>query len=147
MRVPCCEELAARSRGEPVAAILVVTRWLALVLVIGCVDQPDEPIVASAVITIEIPLSFALSQASPCLPTLADADPDAPGAQDDCAFALDWRDGGRTLVPCAGDGRPCWQLVPDPQNCVGAGERALELEDLPADLPVELYLRGQCVVR
>jgi len=126
----------------------VVARWIALALVVGCVDEPGEPIVASAAVTLEIPLlSQALSQASPCLPPLADADPDIPGAQDDCAFALEWPDGGRVLVPCTGDGRACWQLVADPMNCIGAGERALRIENPPDDLPPELYLRGQCIVR
>ena len=125
-----------------------MARWLALVFLVGCIDEPNEPIVASAAVTIEIPLLWdALTQASPCLPPLADADPDAPGAQDDCAFALEWTGGGRTLTPCNGDGRACWQLVADPMNCIGTGERALRIENPPDDVPAELYLRGQCIVR
>ena len=125
-----------------------VVHRLALLLVIGCVDQPDEPIVASAVVSIDLPiLSRALSQASPCLPMLADADPETPGAQDDCAFAFEWTDGGRTLTPCKGDGNACWQLVVEPINCIGEGERALQIVNPPSDLPAELHLRGQCVVR
>lgn len=123
-------------------------RRLAIVLLAGCIDQPAEPIVASAAVTFEIPiLRDALSQASPCLPRLADADPDTPGAQDECAFAFEFDGGGRALAPCKGDGAPCWQLVPDPQNCVGDGERALAIVNPPTDLPAELVLRGQCLVR
>jgi hypothetical protein len=73
---------------------------------------------------------YRTSFASPCfsVPVL-DVDPAADGLQVDCASWYSYRDRDTSVeehIPaCRGDAPgPCWQVRPDPVNCLGEGELA-----------------------
>lgn len=83
----------------------------------------------------------------PCLPSLADGDPEVEGVQPICAAELAFGDGGGDLLPACTDGAaPCWKAVHDPQSCPWDDGNAFVVERALLDeLPFETMLRADCL--
>ncbi len=90
----------------------------------------------------------------PCFPRrLRDRDPEAPGPQYECSVVdvrqLHGHRREETVIPACskGDGaRPCWRILPDPQQCPDAPEQlALDVERGDGSVRSGTFLHVQCV--
>jgi hypothetical protein len=82
----------------------------------------------------------------PCIIQPADLDALTPGGQYDCALGAYYSDGTSEALPQCSDGGPdrCFDVVPDPINCVGGNYGELEVRGYPGHY--RPTIRGQCVV-
>lgn len=81
-----------------------------------------------------------------CSTLPADLDPIAEGAQYDCAFQMlvNGVEQG-TLAACSTGALPCWEMVPDPQNCFEPNTGRWVTHGFPGRS--EPSIAGQCVVQ
>jgi hypothetical protein len=94
---------------------------------------------------------------SPCFDVpLADADPNTPGAQYDCAVS-DVRNPGtpnqvetvlpqcnNSMAPQSATNKPCWSIQVDTVNCGGTGSLSLVVERTEAP-PADVHVIADCV--